>query len=582
MLRPHSNQAARRFLAWPVRGPGSWSRALLAVIALLAVFMETGCAGKDFAGPESVVVVANTAFPESLELARYYMERRGIPDENLIARWFPKEEGIDRETFERQVYSPLKSELVDKGWIDAMPFDSVNDAGRRVFVSSGHRIGYLVLMYGLPLRIEHDPQWIEERRMRELPEAFHWTRASVDGELALLVRDRAPRSGYVPNPYFGQALGEERFADRELVKVLRLDGPSPGSVRQLIDSALEAERDGLRGRVYIDSGGPYPQGNQWLEQAAASFESSDWPVTVDGPGGLFPLEARFESPAVYLGWYMSHPTGVFERDGFRFAPGAIAVHIHSYSAPTVRRPGNYWSTFLIGAGVAGTVGNVSEPYLQLTHHLDRMAEGLEAGLPWGEVVYHALPALSWQAVAFGDPLYRPMAVSLEEQVVQARKRRDILSDQVLVRRANQWRREGEEGRAIRLLEDAWLESPSLPLALELNRLESAAGASREGVRWIEETPVGDGSDPDLIGAEIEAITLLQAGGRREMALDRVEAVLEAYLPLDPELEVYLLEKALAWAEAEEQRLRVNDWSRRLDALKSREDRPSAGAPPSGD
>ena len=40
---------------------------------------------------------------------------------------------------------------------------------------------------------------------------------------------------------------------------------------------------------------------------------------------------------------------------------------------------------------------------------------LSRGQTLGEAAYYALPALSWQAVVIGDPLYRPFLVSLEDQ-----------------------------------------------------------------------------------------------------------------------------------------------------------------------
>jgi len=51
-----------------------------------------------------------------------------------------------------------------------------------------------------------------------------------------------------------------------------------------------------------------------------------------------------------------------------------------------------------------TLGNVYEPYLQMTHHFDIFQTRLLAGHTVVEAAYMALPVLSWQNVVLGDPL----------------------------------------------------------------------------------------------------------------------------------------------------------------------------------
>ena len=58
------------------------------------------------------------------------------------------------------------------------------------------------------------------------------------------------------------------------------------------------------------------------------------------------------------------------------------------------------------------MGNVYEPFLALTHHLDVLHHRLLQGYTIGEASLMALPALSWQAVLLGDPLYRPFQTDL--------------------------------------------------------------------------------------------------------------------------------------------------------------------------
>ena len=111
--------------------------------------------------------------------------------------------------------------------------------------------------------------------------------------------------------------------------------------------------------------------------------------------------------AVYLGWYSASVQGPMARDDFQFVPGAIAVHIHSFSGATLRDPHANWCAPLLAHGAAATLGNVYEPYLDLTPHLDVFIDRLRNGFNFAESAYAAEPVLSWMTTFVGDPLYRP-------------------------------------------------------------------------------------------------------------------------------------------------------------------------------
>jgi len=63
----------------------------------------------------------------------------------------------------------------------------------------------------------------------------------------------------------------------------------------------------------------------------------------------------------------------------------------------------------LSRGAAASLGNVYEPYLQLTAHLDIFNDRLLHGFTFAESAYMATQVLSWSSVAVGDPLYRPYA-----------------------------------------------------------------------------------------------------------------------------------------------------------------------------
>ena len=72
---------------------------------------------------DRVVIVANANDADSLELARFYSDRRGIPRENIVALDLPVGEEINWPTYVSQLLEPLRNWLVER--------DRHGPAGRR-------------------------------------------------------------------------------------------------------------------------------------------------------------------------------------------------------------------------------------------------------------------------------------------------------------------------------------------------------------------------------------------------------------------------------------------------------------------
>lgn len=174
---------------------------------------------------------------------------------------------------------------------------------------------------------------------------------------------------------------------------------------------LAAEKEGLAGFCYIDArgitDGGLAEGDQWLLGAAVEARKIGLPVVLDNGPQMFPGGYPMRNAALYYGWYQEHATEPFTRAGFRFERGAVAVHIHSFSGVTVRDPIQRWVGPLLAAGAAVTMGNVYEPYLGLTPHLDVFQDRLNSGLTFAEAAYMSSRVLSWMTTFVGDPLYRP-------------------------------------------------------------------------------------------------------------------------------------------------------------------------------
>jgi uncharacterized protein (TIGR03790 family) len=378
------------------------ARAFL-VLAVLAVG-SGGVAPARAAAPAAarVVVLANSDDADSLRLAHYYTEKRGVPAANIYAYKMSAAETIGWPEFVATIWQPLQDDLVRAGWIDAIPMDLVDPAGRRKYVIHGHRIAYLVVCRGVPLRIEANPAWAIEPAVVPLanrPE-FATNQAAVDSELALLAESVHPTGRFVPNILF-QNEAPTTFDAARVVKTTRLDGPTVEAARALVDHALTAERDGLLGRAYVDIGGIHEEGDRWLEEIARQLTELGFDTDVDREPMTLPGTARFDAPVLYFGWYAGDLNGPFALPGFRFPPGAIAQHIHSMSASTLRSARTGWCGPLVDRGVTGTLGNVYEPYLQILHRPTLFLRALARGATFGDAAYYSLPVLSWQSPRAG-------------------------------------------------------------------------------------------------------------------------------------------------------------------------------------
>src|SRR5258708_3626300 len=130
----------------------------------------------------------------------------------------------------------------------------------------------------------------------------------------------------------------------------------------------------------------------------------------------FPASFPMSQIAFYAGWYDENVSGPFTRPKVEFMPGAIAYHLHSFSASTIRSATRHWVGPLLERGATATMGSVEEPYLVGTPDLTAFFSRLiYFGFSFGEAAYAAQNSLSWQTTVVGDPLYRPFARKPQRQ-----------------------------------------------------------------------------------------------------------------------------------------------------------------------
>lgn len=459
----------------------------------LAVALALAAAARGSGLADRVVVVANSGDPDSVALARHYAQVRGVPAANVVALAMPLEETITWREFVTTIWQPLEDELVRRGWIDAIAMDLVDEVGRRKYAVSGHRIAALVVCRGVPLRIANDPTLFAEVKPLTDHDQFRTNQGAVDSELSLLAQTDSPINASIPNPLFGNPRPSDADLSR-VVKVSRLDGPTAGDALGLVDRAVQAEGTGLAGRAYVDIAGPHESGDRWLESAALQLRALGFDLSVGNGPQTASVGSRFDAPALYFGWYTADMDGPFLLPGFRFPPGAIAVHIHSFSAHTLRSPTEGWCGPLVARGVTATVGNVYEPYLEYVHRPDLLLEALARGDDLVDAAYYALPVLSWQSIVIGDPLYRPFAVPLDAQVKALAALPPQLAGYVAMRQMNLLDAGGRHAEAIAAGRAALRRAPGLALALSLGRRLQKVG-DKEAAAWM----VKDAADTQVLG-----------------------------------------------------------------------------------
>jgi len=383
--------------------------------------------------PDQLVLVVNKDEPEGLRIARYYMEKRHVPQQNLIVVRTSRDEHIGREKYDREIAAPVRRYLQQHD-------------------PEGNRFVCLVLVYGLPLRVGSSAlNPLEEKHVHELrrklsnlkekqraggeesPEQTKALkediartenemarvsrkneRASVDSEIALVMENTYPLQGWLPNRYFIGFRGRTMPGmPRKVLSVCRLDGPTEASVYRIIDDSMFAEDHGLAGKAYFDARWPdtggrdlsaYQVFDRALHDTARMVERSrTLPVVLDERDALLgPGEAP--DAALYCGWYS---LGKYV-DAFTWVRGAVGFHVASSECTTLRKSGStVWCRKLLENGVAATLGPVAEPYLQSFPDPRVFFSGLLEGKTLIESYTTSNPFWSWQMVLIGDPLYRP-------------------------------------------------------------------------------------------------------------------------------------------------------------------------------
>src|SRR5581483_3255372 len=189
----------------------------------------------------AAVVIYNSQLAESQGVALHYAAARRVPENQVLGFDLPETDAITRQDFNEKLARPLLARLQQLG---LLVYDQAVSSNGWPGKFERARARYLVVCYGVPLRILEDPGLVESNQDRIDP-ILRRNGAAVDADLALLPSaGKFHLTGPVINPFFAATNASRLGPASGEFLVGRLDGPTPLIARQLVDKAMQAERDG--------------------------------------------------------------------------------------------------------------------------------------------------------------------------------------------------------------------------------------------------------------------------------------------------------------------------------------------------
>ena len=186
----------------------------------------------------ATLVVFNENDRDSVDLARFYAEKRGIPKDQVIGLKCAKTEEISRDDYDKTIAEPLRRAFTSNFWW------KLRDAENPLGAVESNKIRFVALMRGVPLKIAGTTNY-EGDKVTAKPPVGGINGAAVDSELAVLGLRTRLISGPLNNPYFRSFTPIAEANRAELLLVCRLDAPTPETVRRMITDSIDAERSGL-------------------------------------------------------------------------------------------------------------------------------------------------------------------------------------------------------------------------------------------------------------------------------------------------------------------------------------------------
>src|SRR6476660_722413 len=113
--------------------------------SFLGLFATAAFAEKPLA--PATIVVFNQDIPESVELARFYAQKRGIARDHLVGLSVSKTEEISRLEYDTMIRDPLREVFKERTWW------AVNESRGHPVGVTNTSIRFVAMVKGMPLKI---------------------------------------------------------------------------------------------------------------------------------------------------------------------------------------------------------------------------------------------------------------------------------------------------------------------------------------------------------------------------------------------------------------------------------------------
>src|SRR5438874_7321336 len=111
---------------------------------------------------QSTIVLYNKTVPDSVELAKFYAEQRGIAADHLIGLTCSIEEEISREDYDVTIVEPLREIFKQRHWW------MLNEPPKQPPVVDASTIHFVAVIKGIPLKIRSEEHTSELQSRRDL------------------------------------------------------------------------------------------------------------------------------------------------------------------------------------------------------------------------------------------------------------------------------------------------------------------------------------------------------------------------------------------------------------------------------
>src|SRR5437764_3338797 len=140
----------------------------------------------------ATIVIFNQDVPESVELAKFYAQKRGIARDHLIGLSISRTEEISRDEYDAMIRNPLRAIFKERGWW------TLNEPRGAPATVARNSIRFVALMKGVPLKIRAAVDYPGDKPGG--PPIANRNDASVDSEVAALGALSDQISGPLQNP----------------------------------------------------------------------------------------------------------------------------------------------------------------------------------------------------------------------------------------------------------------------------------------------------------------------------------------------------------------------------------------------